>query len=116
MAVLHMEEQLEAKKKELEALKKITALTDEMKVQLEELSGQIRQMNSNAASVSQVLENWNSITRSISLAGLSLLQYAEGDYEVGVWKSESKNKDEEPVDGHGPLPETLVRIRMNEKN
>lgn len=111
-----MDDQLEAKKRELEALKKITALTDEMKLQLDELAGQVHQMNSNAASVSRVLENWNSITRSISLAGLSLLQYAEGDYEVGAWKNNDNNEDMEQEDSHGPLPETLVRIRMDEKN
>lgn len=110
-----MDDQLEAKKRELEALKKITALTDEMKLQLDELAGQVHQMNSNAASVSRVLENWNSITRSISLAGLSLLQYAEGDYEVGAWKNSGNNEDMEQEDSHGPLPETLVRIRMDEK-
>ncbi|CAR25939.1 hypothetical protein ZYGR_0A05090 [Zygosaccharomyces rouxii] len=122
--MLPLEEQIEAKKRELEALKKITALTDDMKLQLDELAGQVRQMNSNATSVSRVMENWNSISRSISLAGLSLLQYAEGDYEVGAWKKDKNNNnsnnnkqdEEEPEDGHGPLPETLVRIRMDDEN
>ncbi|GCE98350.1 DASH complex subunit dad2 [Zygosaccharomyces mellis] len=138
-----LEDQIEAKRKELEALKRITALTDDMKFNLDELAGQVRQINSNATSVSKVMENWNSISRSISLAGLSLLQYAEGDYEVGAWKknynsngnqnnnsndnnnndsnnndnNNNSNKDrEEPKDGQGPLPETLVRIRMDDEN
>lgn len=117
-----LEEQIEVKKRELEALKKITALTDDMRLHLDELAGQVRQMNSNATSVSKVMENWNSISRSISLAGLSLLQYAEGDYEVGAWKNNNNNNNnnrkegEEPEDGHGPLPETLVRIRMDDEN
>lgn len=115
--MLSLEEQVEAKKRELEALKRITTLTDDMKLQLDELAGQVRQMNSNATSVSRVMENWNSISRSISLAGLSLLQYAEGDYEVGAWRHDNNRRNEEgPEDGHGPLPETLVRIRMDEEN
>lgn len=124
--MLPLEEQIECKKRELEALKKITALTDDMKTHLDELAGQVLEMNSNATSVSKVMENWNSISRSISLAGLSLLQYAEGDYEVGSWNNNNNNgdnnhsnqkKDEEGLeDSHGPLPETLVRIRMDDEN
>lgn len=113
-----IESQIASKRAELEALKKITSLTDEMKLQLDELAGQVCQMESNAETVSEVMRNWNSIVRSISQAGLSLLQYAEGDYEVGKWAPPAKEGEEglpvkDPV-GTAPLPETLVRIRVDE--
>lgn len=114
---MSMESQVAAKRRELEALKRITSLTDEMKLQLDALAGQVSQMENNAETVSEVMRNWNSIVRSISQAGLSLLQYAEGDYEVGAWAPQGKPKDEpqsnEPA-GATPLPETLVRIRVDE--
>lgn len=113
---MSMEGQIALKKRELEALKRITALTDEMKVQLDGLAGQVCQMESNAETVSEVMRNWNSIMRSISQAGLSLLQYAEGDYEVGAWAPETRENDgsqREPA-RTTPLPETLVRIRVDE--
>lgn len=117
--MVSLDTQIACKKQELEALKKITALTDSMKLQLDELAGQVRQMQSNAETVSQVMENWNSITKSISQAGLSLLQYAEGDYEVGVWAAGNKGDDhKESVQRNvdTPLPETLVRIRVDEED
>ncbi|QLQ81991.1 hypothetical protein HG537_0G02450 [Torulaspora globosa] len=114
---MSMESQIALKKRELEALKRITSLTDEMKVQLDGLAEQVCQMESNAETVSEVMRNWNSIMRSISQASLSLLQYAEGDYEVGAWAPETGENDgsqgREPT-RTTPLPETLVRIRVDE--
>lgn len=113
--MVSLEEQILCKRRELAALKRITGLTEETKLQLDELAGQVRQMQSNAETVSEVMRNWNSIMRSISQAGLSLLQYADGDYEVGAWAPEDDNNDEErgnPTEP--PLPETLVRIRVGE--
>lgn len=105
------------KRQELNALKKITRLTDSMKAQLDEMAHQVNHMESNAASVSHVMENWNSITRSISQAGLSLLQYTEADYEVGTWDSRKKGEGEtgDDRDKRTPLPETLVRIRVEDQ-
>lgn len=115
--MLPLEDQIRSKRRELGALKRITALTEETKLQLDELAGQVRQMQSNAETVSEVMRNWNSIMRSISQAGLSLLQYADGDYEVGAWAPQSNENDEEEASAgtaDAPLPETLVRIRVDE--
>lgn len=114
---MSLDSQVALKKQELEALKKITELTDTMKSQLDGMANQVEHMESNAETVSKVLENWDSITRSISQAGLSLLQYTEGDYEVGIWKSNNKNEDESDKknDQEIPLPETLVRIRVDDQ-
>lgn len=113
-----LEEQIRYKRRELEALKRITALTEQTKTQLDELAGQVRLMHSNAETVSEVMQNWNSIMRSISQAGLSLLQYVDGDYEVGAWATGDNDNTKERGDPAAPvetpLPETLVRIRVDE--
>ncbi|AET39125.1 Dad2p Ecym_4044 [Eremothecium cymbalariae DBVPG len=103
-----LENAYKAKKDELAYLRQITSLTDTLKSQLEELSCQVEQMHNNAECIAGVMKNWDSILNSISQASLSLLQYTENDYEVGVWdttKSAAANKE-------APLPETLVRINV----
>jgi hypothetical protein len=47
-----------------------------------------------------VLNNWKSVIRAVALASTSLAKYKEEDYD-----------QKEGVDP--PLPETLVRIRLN---
>lgn len=102
-------DQVASKRQELAMLKKINTLTESMKQQFDELAIQVAQMHDNAEGVAQVMKNWDSILKSISQASLSLLQYSEGDYEVGKWDTSNDNQEKEP-----PLPETLVRIRVNE--
>ncbi|EDO19546.1 hypothetical protein Kpol_1018p78 [Vanderwaltozyma polyspora DSM 70294] len=99
---------VQAKRAELDYLRKITALTDTLKSQLDELSVQVSQMNNNASVVEQIMENWNSILRSISQASLSLHNYSQGDYQVGAWNENDDTKDENP-----PLPGTLLRMRVD---
>ncbi|SCV06187.1 LANO_0H24014g1_1 [Lachancea nothofagi CBS 11611] len=112
-----LERDIAAKQKELEALKKINALTASMRQQLDSLAVEVTKMHENAESVANVMSNWDSIIRSISQASLSLLQYSERDYEVGVWDQEnnvSKKKPTTPQDlKEAPLPETLVRVKVD---
>lgn len=107
-----MQDQIESKRQELNALRKINILTETMKKQLELLAVQVEHMHGNAESVSQVMKNWDSIVRSISQASLSLLQYAEGDYEVGVWNNTNSS---DTLEKDPPLPETLVRVRVDDE-
>ncbi|CAI4034836.1 hypothetical protein SMKI_11G2880 [Saccharomyces mikatae IFO 1815] len=127
-----IDEQIATKQKELHSLQKITSLTDGLKIQLTELNKRVKEMGTNAESVAELMNNWDSIINNISQASLGLLQYAEGDYEIGPWKdfkrsepepsgetdpgtqrtdknSESNGDDEDLV----PLPETMVRIRVD---
>ncbi|CAI4045366.1 hypothetical protein SKDZ_11G2860 [Saccharomyces kudriavzevii ZP591] len=127
-----IDEQIITKRKELQSLQKITSLTDGLKVQLMELNERVKEMGTNAESVAQLMNNWDSIINNISQASLGLLQYAEGDYEIGPWKDPKKNESEGPneVDLEAqesdkdndnneededlvPLPETMVRIRVD---
>ncbi|CCC66890.1 hypothetical protein NCAS_0A03320 [Naumovozyma castellii] len=118
--------QIYSKRQELEALKKITALTDTMKLQLGELSEQVQMMENNVDSVARVTAIWDSVMKSISQASLGLLQYAESDYEVGVWDESSQGKnrrldndEDSQLENENekvlPLPETLVRITAGEE-
>lgn len=117
-----LEEKKLYKQRELAALKKITALTDEMRKQLDGLSEQVDQIHSNAGSVANVMANWDSIRKYISEASLGLLQYAEGDYEVGMWEgnkkktAEDEDKKSDEESNVEPLPEALVRISVNNKS
>lgn len=110
-----LEEKKLSKQRELAALKRITSLTDDMRKQLDGLSEQVDQIHSNAGSVANVMANWDSIRKYISEASLGLLQYAEGDYEVGMWDSNKKTTTDEDQDNTEPLPEALVRISVNNK-
>ncbi|SCU85532.1 LAFA_0D16226g1_1 [Lachancea sp. 'fantastica'] len=112
-----LKEQILAKQKELSALKKINALTDSMRSQLDALAVEVAGMHQNAENVAQVMQNWDSIVRSISQASLSLLQYSERDYEVGAWKQETTDSEQQTSSqqntAEAPLPETLVRIKVD---
>ncbi|SCU77608.1 LADA_0A01310g1_1 [Lachancea dasiensis] len=113
-----LEKDIIAKQKELDALKKINSLTEAMRSQLDGLAKEVVGMHENAESVAQVMRNWDSIIRSISQASLSLLQYSEGDYEVGVWGQNSNDSNEshsaEDEAKQPPLPETLVRVKVDD--
>ena len=106
-----MEDEIRIKRQELEALKKITGLTDTMKEHLDELSIQVLTMHSNAGTVAQVLSNWDSILKSISQASLGLQKYTEGDYNTGVWDDNNSARENDKKEM--PLPETLVRMRVD---
>ncbi|CAI4045582.1 hypothetical protein N7582_003608 [Saccharomyces uvarum] len=127
-----IDEQIVTKRKELQSLQKITSLTDGLKLQLVELNEQVKEIGTNAEAVAQLMNNWDSIINNISQASLGLLQYAEGDYEIGPWedskKSESEQQREKDLESHEenendddndeeedlvPLPETMVRIRVD---
>ncbi|CAI1558146.1 hypothetical protein SEUBUCD646_0K02980 [Saccharomyces eubayanus] len=127
-----IDEQIITKRKELQSLQKITSLTDGLKLQLVKLNEQVKEMGTNAEAVAQLMNNWDSIINNISQASLGLLQYAEGDYEIGPWedskKRESEQQREKDLGSHEknendddndeeedlvPLPETMVRIRVD---
>ncbi|CCH58714.1 hypothetical protein TBLA_0A09270 [Henningerozyma blattae CBS 6284] len=110
-----LEHILREKTAELQALKQITSLTDNLKVELEQMAIQTSKIRDNSASVSEVTDHWNSILRSISQASLKILQYTQSDYEVGSWKNENNaTEKDEDKDNAVPLPETLVRIRTDD--
>lgn len=101
------------KQKELESLRQLATLTENLKHELDDLSNSASKINSNAEDVRNVTDHWNSIMRSISQASLKILQYASSDYEVDPWKNLDDNKGKQDMQNKDeiPLPETLVRIR-----
>ncbi|CCK73040.1 Dad2p KNAG_0M01870 [Huiozyma naganishii CBS 8797] len=102
-----VEEQMSAKREELETLKKITELTNTMKSQLDELSDQVGEIEASGESIANVVKLWDSVTQSISAAGLGLLRYGEKDYKVGQWSEDAEKKKEADT---MPFPEGLVRV------
>lgn len=113
---MSLEKQIASKERELEALKKINSLTGSMRVRLDGLASEVKIMHENAENVAKVLHNWDSIVRAISQASLSLLQYSEGDYEVGIWdQNPNEDEEEEEREKERPLPETLVRVKVDQE-
>lgn len=134
---MSLSDDIEAKRRELNHLKQISSLTKRLKTQLDDLSDQVGQMNENAQTVQEVMSNWDCVLRSISQASISLLQYSENDYETGKWANVSANgKGKKAARGDAesgsedgsvdervdmqqesgpPLPETLVRVKVNEE-
>lgn len=117
-----LEDEVESKRRELNYLKHVSALTERLKSQLDELSVQVSQMNKNADIVKDVMANWDSVLRSISQASISLLQYTENDYETGKWANKEKESGDstdiaaetDGVQQGTPLPETLVRVKVTD--
>lgn len=108
-----LETQIETKRRELDALKKITKLTGTMKSQLSQLSEQVKDIETDGARVADVMSIWDSVTQSISAAGLGLLRYGEDNYKVGTWGDSNAKSS---VDGQDmPLPEGLVRVSTEQQ-
>ena len=104
-----IESQIAAKQKELESLKKITELTNTMKSQLTQLSAQVKDIETDGSRVANVMSVWDTVTQSISAAGLGLLRYSEDNYKVGEWQ-DAADPSEKPEQENMPLPEGLVRV------
>lgn len=109
-----IDSQIASKQKELESLKKITELTDTMKSHLTQLSEQVKDIETDGSRVASIMNVWDTVTESISAAGLGLLRYGEDNYKVGEWQDDSANatqdKTGKPEQENMPLPEGLVRV------
>ncbi|CAL9733259.1 DASH complex subunit Dad2p [Monosporozyma servazzii] len=109
----NIESQLASKQKELESLKKITELTNTMKSQLSQLSAQVKDIETDGSRVANVMSVWDTVTQSISAAGLGLLRYSEDNYKVGEWQDATDadaDAADKPEQENMPLPEGLVRV------
>lgn len=111
-----IESKIESKKRELESLKRIADLTDTMKSQLSILSEQVKQIETDGSHVADIMSIWDSVTQSISAAGLGLLRYGEDNYKVGDWKEENNSKSKNQSENQAmPLPEGLVRVSASKE-
>lgn len=89
---------IDSKKEELAQFKLLNKYTYDLVLQLEEIEEKLEVMGDGAESVALILSNWQNVINSISLASLGLLKYNE-------------RKDGE----ENPLPETLIRIKLNQE-
>ncbi|CUM56444.1 unnamed protein product [Debaryomyces tyrocola] len=92
----HIQQKIAEKKAELENLNEIKNFTSILTNQLDELENKLDYMAEGTESVALVLSNWQNVVKSVSLASLGLLKYSEKDYDTGA-----------------PLPECLVRIKLD---
>ncbi|ANZ76577.1 BA75_03509T0 [Komagataella pastoris] len=97
---LLLETRIQQKQQELESYKQIKELTSALAVSLSKLEEKLATLTDGTEAVSVVLSNWNHIVKASSLASMGLFKFSEQDYE---------NID------NPPLPETLVRFRLNEE-
>lgn len=89
---------IEAKREELQQFKLLNKYTYDLVLQLEEIEEKLEVMGDGAESVALILSNWQNVINSISLASLGLMKHKE------------RSSDEE-----NPLPETLIRIKLNQE-
>lgn len=93
-----------AKRRELQSLQLLNSQILTMTSNFEHLQTNMADLASGTESVSEIMNNWQSILKSITMANLSIQKYSSLDYD----NFESTNK----IDNL-PLPETLVRIKMD---
>lgn len=88
------------KKKELQYLHHLQTQSKFLVQELESLGDKLDTLAGGTQATAKVMANWSAILHALQLASTSLQNYTRGDYEAEV----------DP-----PLPETLVRIRMDDK-
>jgi DASH complex subunit DAD2 len=92
-------QRLADKKKELQYLHHLQTQSKFLVQELEALSEKLDTLAEGTLATAAVMANWGAILHALQLASTSLQNYTKGDYEAEV----------DP-----PLPETLVRIRIDE--
>ncbi|KAI5963270.1 DAD2 [Candida pseudojiufengensis] len=97
-------QKISEKRKNLEQLKQFKQLTEELNLNLNDISNQISKMKNGTESVALILQNWQRVIQSISLASLGLLKYQQ------------QQLSDKQVDDDEIYPETLVRINLNEED
>lgn len=95
----HIQQKIADKREELNHLTELKKFTAILNTQLETLESKLNDMAEGTEAVALVLSNWQNVVNSVSLASLGLLKYSQRDYEEST-----------------PLPEYLVRIRLEEEN
>ncbi|ANB13397.1 Dad2p [Sugiyamaella lignohabitans] len=90
---------LSEKKKEVVYLQQLQNTSKALVTELEELAKKFNTLTAGTESVAELMSNWANILHALKLASSSLQKYAEKDYDSEV----------DP-----PLPETLVRIRLDQ--
>lgn len=87
---------IEEKREELLQLKVLNKYTYDLVLQLEEIQEKLLTMGDGVESVALILSNWQNVINSISLASMGVMKYSSKDYKETQ-----------------PLPETLVRIKLD---
>lgn len=95
MITKSLQQRIDEKKAELTNLIEVKQFTETLKDQLDQLQDKLGDMVDGTESVALVLSTWQNVIRSVSLASLGLYKYSQ--------------KDQEGT----PLPETLVRIKLD---
>lgn len=90
--------ELERKRQELERLEQLQEYSRTMVEQLGRLADKLESMGDGAEAVGDVLANWREVVRGVELGAVARTRYAEEDYENGR-----------------ALPETLVRVAVDDK-
>lgn len=99
MNSISLAERLAAKKKDLQFLVHMQAQSKFFVQELEAFADHLDTLGHGAEATAEVMANWNAILHALQLASTSLQNYTQRDYEAEV---------------NPPLPETLIRIRLNE--
>lgn len=93
---LEAEQRLQQRLKELERLKQIKSLTENLSTSLEKFNTQMKRIDHGSVTVSEVTANWVQIVRAISLAANSIMVYKDEDFQLS-----------------NPTTERLVRCKID---
>lgn len=96
---------LREKKQELRELQNVQQVSKDLVSELETLATNLSTLSDGTEVVANLMANWTGILKNLQLASTSLTKYSESDY---------KQDSEVPAEER-PLPETLVRIRVDDK-
>lgn len=93
---LEAEQRLQQRLKELERLKQIKSLTENLSTSLENFNTQMKRIDHGSVTVGEVTANWVQIVRAISLAANSIMIYKDEDFQLS-----------------SPTTERLVRCKID---
>lgn len=85
------------KKEQIAKLQEFKNLSGKMVHQLEQVAEMIDTMSDGAENAALMLDNWQHVIKSISLASVSVLNFADPEYKPDT-----------------SLPDVVVRVRANE--
>ncbi|OWB71440.1 hypothetical protein B5S31_g1128 [[Candida] boidinii] len=106
---------LHNKRKELENLTVIAELTSSINQSLLKFNQDLENLEEEYDQITKISSNWQEIIRSISLASSSLANYQVSDYEDPQDKSHGDDHKTGSSGSGRPLPETLIRIKLDEE-
>ncbi|KAK9459417.1 DASH complex subunit Dad2-domain-containing protein [Lipomyces oligophaga] len=103
-----LETKIADKIQEQASLIELRDLSKNLYAQLEKMLAELESLESGTEVVAQIMDHWNSVLRTISLASTSILSREESARQ----SSQGPSKDDDELQRKAKLPEKLVRMPL----